>query len=145
MSQQALIDAAKASVIAYSEKNWDAVAKSLAPEITYDEVATHRKLHGVAEVTKAWKGWAEAFPDSKATFEGAHVAGDHTVILELTWRGTQTGPLHAASGTIPPTNKKIEMRAVQVVELAHDKTRSVRQYFDMATMLSQLGVSTASA
>lgn len=145
MSQQALIDAAKASAIAYSEKNWEAVNKSLASDITYDEVATHRKLKGMAEVTKAWKGWAEAFPDSKATFEGAHVAGDHTVILELTWRGTQTGPLHAAGSTIPATNKKIEMRAIQIVELADGKARNIRQYFDMATMLSQLGVSTVSA
>lgn len=143
MTQQSLIDTAKASVIAYSEKNWDAVNKALAPDITYDEVATNRTLKGVADVTKAWKGWAEAFPDSKATFEGAHVAGKNTVILELTWRGTQTGTLQAPGGTVAPTNRKIEMRAIQVVEVADGKTRSVRQYFDMATMLAQLGVSPA--
>lgn len=144
MSQQALVDAAKASVMAYNDKNWDAANKSLASDVTYDEVATQRTLKGTADVLKAWKGWGEAFPDSKASFDGAHVSGN-TVFLELTWRGTQTGTLHAPAGTIPATNKKIEMRAIQVVDVADGKARSIRHYFDMATMLQQLGVSTVGA
>lgn len=144
MSQQSLVDAAKASVMAYNDKNWDAANKSLASDVTYDEVATQRTLKGTSDVLTAWKGWAEAFPDSKATFEGAHVSGN-TVFLELTWRGTQTGTLHAPAGTIPATNKKIEMRAIQIIDVADGKAHAIRQYFDLATMMQQLGVSTASA
>ena len=91
------------------------------------------------------EGWATALPDSKATFEAAHVGGN-TVILELTWRGTQSGPLQTPAGNIPATNKKIEVRAVQIVELTPEgKTRRVRHYFDMATLLAQLGVTTVGA
>jgi hypothetical protein len=33
MSQQTLIDVAKASFVAYNEKNWDAAAKAFAPNV----------------------------------------------------------------------------------------------------------------
>ena len=141
MTQQTLIDVAKAPILAYNEKNWEAVKRTITTDFAYDEVATHRSLRGAADVIEAWKGWATAFPDSKATFEGAYVAGN-TVILELTWRGAHTGLLRTPGGDIPATNKKIQMRACQIFEVADGKVRSLRQYFDMATMLAQLGVNT---
>jgi steroid delta-isomerase-like uncharacterized protein len=137
---QALIDAAKASIVAYNDKNWEALPNVVTSDLEYDEVGTNRKLVGVSDVITAWKGWATALPDSKASFEAAHVSGN-TVTLELTWHGTQSGPLQTPAGSIPATGKKIEVRAVQIVELTPDgKTRRVRHYFDMATLLAQLGV-----
>jgi steroid delta-isomerase-like uncharacterized protein len=144
MSEQTLIETAKAPTIAYNEKNWDATTRAMAPGLAYDEVATHRNLRGAVDVITAWKGWAAAFPDSKATFEAAHVAGS-TVILEVTWRGTHTGVLRTPGGEIPATGKTIEMRACQVVEVADGKAQRIRQYFDMATMMAQLGVTAVGA
>ncbi len=139
VSQQSLIDAAKAPDIAYGDKNWDAVRAALAPSFVYDEVATHRKLQGVAEVVACWQGWATALPDSKATFHRALVSGT-TVVLEVTWRGTHKGPLDIGGTPIAPTGKSMELRACQVVEIADGKAQSMRQYFDMATLLQQLGI-----
>ena len=66
--------------------------------------------------------------------------------IELTWHGTHNGPLQTPAGSIPATGKKIDVRAVQIVELTPDgKTRRVRHYFDMATLLAQLGVNTVGA
>ena len=139
MSDQALVDIAKASIVAYGNKDWDAVKRVFTPGIVYDEVSTNRKARGVDEVLSLWKGWATAFPDSKATFENAHVSGN-TVILEVTWRGRQTGPLQTATGEIPATGKPMEMRACQIVDVVDGKTQQIRQYFDIATMMAQLGV-----
>jgi steroid delta-isomerase-like uncharacterized protein len=137
---QSLIDAAKASILAYNDKNWDAVSQALTSDIEYDEVATHRKVVGTADVIAAWKGWATAIPDSKATFGAAHASGN-TAVIEMTWHGTHSGPLQMPSGAVQATGKKIEIRAVQIIGLTPDgKTRSVRHYFDMATMLAQLGI-----
>ena len=138
---QALIDAAKASILGYNDKNWDAVNGACASDLTYDEVATHRTVKGAADVISVWKGWAATFPDSRATFDSAHVAGN-SVILEVTWRGTQTGPLQTPAGDIPATGKNVELRSCLIFDIADGKARSLRQYFDMATMLSQLGVNT---
>ena len=136
---QSPVDAAKASVIAYNEKDWDKVKETVTPTVVYDEVGTHRKVTGSNEVIEAWKGWAKAMPDSKATFEREVASGD-TVTLELTWRGTHTGPLQTPNGEIAPTGRQIEVRGVQVVELADGKAQSIRHYFDMATLLGQLGI-----
>jgi steroid delta-isomerase-like uncharacterized protein len=144
MSDDTLVDAAKAPTLAYNDKDWDAVNQAVTSDFSYDEVATHRNVRGVADFISASKGWAAAFPDSRATFEAAYVSGN-TVILELTWRGTHSGPLQMPTGEIPATGRTIEMRACQVVDIADGKARGTRQYFDMATMMTQLGVNAVGA
>jgi steroid delta-isomerase-like uncharacterized protein len=139
MPQKSVVDLAKEQIVAYNEKDWDRVRAVVAPELVYDELATGRKIEGVENVLTAWKGWATALPDSKGTFHSELVSGN-TAVLELTWRGTHKGPLKMPDREIPPTGKKVELRACQVVEVANDKVKSVRHYFDMATLLRQLGV-----
>ena len=139
MSHRSIIDIAKAPIIAYNEKDWNAVRASVALSFVYDEVATNRKPQGVDDVLAVWRGWAAAIPDSKATFHTASATGN-TVVLEVTWQGTQTGPLQTVGGEIPPTGRKIALRACQVIEVSNDKVQVMRQYFDMATLMQQLGV-----
>jgi steroid delta-isomerase-like uncharacterized protein len=136
---QSPIDAAKALVNGYNEKNWNAIKAACAPNLVYDEVATHRKTQGTAEFVTAWQGWAMALPDSKATFQNASASGN-TVVLEVTWSGTHQGPLALSGGPVAPTHKSFEMRACLVFEIVDGKTQSLRQYFDMATFLQQLGL-----
>ena len=138
-SPQAMIDAAKASILAYNEKNWDNVRSSLTPDCLYDEVATQRKLQGLDQVVDCWQGWARALPDSKATLHGAFATGN-TVCVEMTWRGTHSGPLELPSGSVAATNRSIELRSCQVFEMSDSKARVIRHYFDMATLLEQLGI-----
>ena len=139
LSEQQLIAAAKAPILAYNDKNWDAVKAAITSDFIYDEVATNRKVEGLDQVLPLWKGWAAAFPDSKATFDNAYVSGDK-VVLEITWRGTHTGPLPLPKGPIAATGKKIEFRSCVVCEQIGEKAKLQRQYFDMATMLQQIGV-----
>jgi steroid delta-isomerase-like uncharacterized protein len=140
MSDQ-LINAAKAPINIYNDKNWGALKDAVVPGFKYDEVASHRKLEGVEPVLETWKGWATAFPDSKATFHAAHVAGDNTVILEITWNGTHTGPMMSPTGDeIPATGKSLDMRSCIVSEIADGKVAKQTQYFDLLTMMTQLGL-----
>lgn len=138
LSSQQLIDAAKAPTIAYNEKNWNAVRATVAPDVIYDEIATGRRIQGVDQCLAVWQGWAKAFPDSRATFHNA-IATGNTVVLEVTWKGTHSGPLETPTGTIAATGKRIEVRSCIVVELAADKAKVERSYFDMGTMLRQIG------
>jgi steroid delta-isomerase-like uncharacterized protein len=139
MSQQQLIDAAKAPLIAFNEKDWNAVRASMTSDSVYDEVATHRRVQGVDQVLSLWQGWATAFPDARATFHRA-LPSDRTVVLELTWNATHKGPLLTPQGPIAATGKRIDIPACMVTEIAGDKAKLQRHYFDMATMLQQLGV-----
>ena len=139
---QSVVDTAKAQITAYNQKDWNAVTAVLAPECVYDEVGTQRRIPGINDILTAWRGWATALPDSNATFDNVSVSGN-TVTLELTWRGTHKGSLQTPTGALPPSGKKIELRACQVVEVADGKVQAVRHYFDMATLLQQLGAFSA--
>jgi steroid delta-isomerase-like uncharacterized protein len=144
MSDQATIDIAKAPILAYNEKNWDAVPRTITADAVYDEVSTGRRMRGVSEVIDTWRGWAAAMSNSKGTIESAYVSGN-TVIFEITWRGTHDGPLRMPAGDIPATGRQMEVRGCQVVEVAEGRVKEIRHYFDMATILTQLGVSAAAA
>ena len=139
---QSVVDTAKAQITAYNQKDWTAVSAVLSPGCVYDEVATQRRLQGIDDILAAWRGWATALPDSNATFDSVSVSGN-TVTLELTWRGTHNGPLQTPTGALPPSGNKINIRACQVVDVADGKVQAVRHYFDMATLLQQLGALSA--
>jgi steroid delta-isomerase-like uncharacterized protein len=138
MSPQQLINAAKAPILAFNEKNWDAVRASITSDFVYDEVPTGRKVQGADQVIPLWQGWATAFPDAKATFQRELVCGN-TVVLEQTWQGTHKGPLQTPNGSIPATGNRIDVRACMTVEVVGDKAKMQRHYFDMGTILQQIG------
>jgi steroid delta-isomerase-like uncharacterized protein len=139
---QAIVDAASAPILAYNAKNWDELARTITSDAVYDEVANRRTARGSSDVITVYKAWAEAMPDSNGTIESVHTSGN-TVILELTWRGTHTGPLHTPGGDLPATGNTFEVRACMIVDVSDGKARAMRQYFDMATMMAQLGIATA--
>ncbi|HKY71898.1 MAG TPA: ester cyclase, partial [Nitrospira sp.] len=117
---------------------WGAAKEVLAADTVYDEVATQRNIQGVEEVISAWKGWAKAFPDGKGSLDKETVSGN-TVVLELTWRATQAGPLQLPGKDLAATGKKVELRACQIIEVSGDKVKSLRHYFDLSSLLRQLG------
>src|SRR5687767_6037323 len=114
---QQLIDAAKAPLLAFNDKNWSAARAAITPDFVYDEVATARKVQGADEVIAVWQAWATAFPDARATFHQELTSGN-MVVLEHTWNGTHSGPLQTPTGTIPATGRSINLRACAVMEIA---------------------------
>src|SRR6202048_3163121 len=137
-----VIEIAKAQITASNDKKWSKAKDSLAADAVYDEKGTHRRIQGAGEIIEAWQGWAKAIPDSKATFVGEFASGD-TAVFELVWKGVHTGPLQTPTGTIPASNKPIEGPACQVVE--GGKVKSASHYFDMLTLLTQIGAMKSAA
>jgi steroid delta-isomerase-like uncharacterized protein len=144
MAQETAIDAAVAPIQAFNAKDWDRVVKMFASDIVFDEVPTHRVVHGVNEVLALMKGWAEAFPDANGTIESAVTAGN-TVVLEITWRGTHTAPLRTGATEMPATGRQIEIRSCQVTEIREGVVAALRHYWDLMTMMQQLGAMSAAA
>jgi steroid delta-isomerase-like uncharacterized protein len=133
-----VIETAKGATIAYNDKNWDKVKAVFAENGIYDEKATSRRMQGVGKILEVWQGWAKAIPDSKATFVGEYASSD-TAVIEVVWKGAHTGPLQTPTGTIPPSNKRIEVPACQVIKVEGGKVKSFTHYFDMVTLLTQIG------
>jgi steroid delta-isomerase-like uncharacterized protein len=132
------IQVAREDVEAFNDGDWERFRASLTDDSVYEEFATQRRVDGADEIIAANQAWKEAFPDARGTIENA-VASGGTVTLEITWRGTQSGPLATEQGEIPASNRQVEVHAVQVMEVSDGKVRRNRHYFDMLSMLQQIG------
>jgi steroid delta-isomerase-like uncharacterized protein len=87
--------------------------------------------------------WLELFrtalPDARTEIvnlisDGARVASEHI------GRGTHTGPFVTPAGTIPPTQRAVELRIGEFYEMHEGKIAKLRAYYDSATMMRQLGL-----
>lgn len=139
MAEQDVIRAARGIVDAFNASDWESCKAAMTSDSVYDEVATSRTLRGVGEVIPVWQGWKEAMPDVKGTVTNACATGK-TVVLEVTWKGTHTGPLQGPSGTVPATGKQQTTRSGWVMNFDGGKIKESRHYFDMLSFMQQLGI-----
>ena len=139
MAEQDLIKTARGLVDAFNVGDWEGCKAALASESVYDEVGTARRIQGPAAIIPCWQAWKQAMPDVKGTVSQAFADGN-TVVLEVTWAGTQTGPLQGPSGPVPATGKRQTTRASWVLNFDGGKIKDSRHYFDMLSFLQQLGV-----
>jgi steroid delta-isomerase-like uncharacterized protein len=88
----------------------------------------------------------ETYPDIKVTAQRIFNEGN-VIVVEYTVTGTNTGPLRLPTGDVlPPTNKKVEIAAVDVATNdANARVTSIHQYWDAAGALQQLGLMPAPA
>ena len=93
------ISAARSMVESFNTADWDAYAAAHTPGAVYDEAGTSRRIEGIGEIISLLKGWRTGMPDVTGTVNNAFTAGD-SVVLEVTWQGTHTGPLAGPAGTI---------------------------------------------
>lgn len=138
MAEQDLIRVARENIDAFNAGDWERSKATLAGDYLYDEVGTQRRIQGADQTIEALRGWKQAMPDAKGTITNAFVSGN-TVTLEITWEGTQTGPLVGPGGTIPASGKRQVTRAAWVSVIEGDKVKETRHYFDMMALLQQLG------
>ena len=138
MGEQDVIRLARNAVGAFNENDWDGFKSQLTANTVYKELGTQRSLKGPDEIVEAFKGWKQAMPDVKGNVTNSF-ASDNTVTLEITWNGTQTGPLVSPAGTIPPSGKSQTTPSAWIFEYEGDKIRESRNYFDLMTLLIQIG------
>ena len=132
------IEVAKNAIEKFNAGDWTGLQSTLTPDTVEDEFATQRRLEGPEAVVAAAEGWKRAFPDAHGTVRNA-IASGNTAILEITWEGTQTGDLAGPQGTIPASGRQVSLPAVWVAEVEGDKAKAVRHYFDLMTLLAQIG------
>jgi steroid delta-isomerase-like uncharacterized protein len=134
----AMVKIAREQVDAFNTGDWERLRAGLGSEARYDELGTQRRIDGAEKIVELFKGWKQAFPDAVGTVTSA-VAGGDKVALEVIWKGTHTGPLVTAEGTIPASGKRQETPAAFFFTFAGDKIKESRHYFDSMTLLKQIG------
>ena len=137
---QSAVDVARESIECFNAGDFDRLRSLLADNSSEEEYATQRRLEGVDAQIDAGRGWKDAFPDGRGTVNATYVDGN-TVTLELTWQGTNTGAMRTPDGQeMPATGRSASVSACQIVVVEDGKITSTRHYFDLMTLLQQLGV-----
>ena len=136
---QSAEDTARESIECYNAGDFDRLRSLLADDFYEEELATQRRLEGADARVEAAQTWKRAFPDEHGTITGVYTSGN-TLAIELTWEGTQSGPIATSDGQeLPPSNKRIKVKSVQVIEIEDGKLKALRHYFDLMTLLKQIG------
>lgn len=138
------LDVARQSVEAFNAGDWDRARALHAEDVAADELATQSRTEGIEALLESEQGWKRAFPDATGTITSAIESGDNAV-LEITWSGTQSGPLATPEGELPPSDRHVEVRACQVFTVQGDRITESRHYFDLMTLLMQIGATQAAA
>ena len=132
-------DVARESIECYNAGDFARLRSLLADNFYEEELATQRRLEGADARIEAAQSWKHAFPDEQGTITGAYTSGN-TVAIELTWEGTQSGPMAMPDGQeLPPSNKRMTVKSVEVIEIEDGKIKALRHYFDLMTLLEQIG------
>ena len=124
---------------AFNKGDFDRIAALCSPDITYIENGTNRSTKGIDEIMQVAHGWKAAFSDLHANIWSDLSCGNN-VTLEITWTGTNDGPIELPGGTLPATGKSVEFNDAQVYEIENGLVKAFRNYGDFVTMLTQLGV-----
>ena len=101
----------------------------------YEIIPTGQVYDGAEEVQQYFDQTRNAFPDQRNELIALHHA-DGAVIAEFWLRGTHNGPLRG----IPPTGKAFECRCTAFFIFDDEGLVCERVYFDVATILGQLGL-----
>jgi steroid delta-isomerase-like uncharacterized protein len=101
----------------------------------YELIGTGDVYDGPEEVARYFEETRTAFPDQRNELIALHHADD-AVFVEAMLYGTHDGPFRG----LPPTGRKFEMRFMAVFDFEEDRLICERVYFDVGTVLRQLGI-----
>jgi steroid delta-isomerase-like uncharacterized protein len=138
MSNQGAEQAAQAILETFNASDWDGFRALSTTDAVYNELGTQRVINGTDAIIDAMQGWKTAMPDIRGTVTNSFASGN-IATLEISWTGTQTGPMVTPDGTIPPSGKSQTTPAAWVLEFEEGKMKASRHYFDLVTFLTQIG------
>jgi steroid delta-isomerase-like uncharacterized protein len=90
---------------------------------------------GAEAVARRYRGLWTAFPDLEVELRRIVALEDDVAVTEHTLSGTHGGPLFG----FPPTRRRVQVETVVIWEFVGERIRGETVYFDLATMLRQVG------
>lgn len=139
MSGQDAAALVRASHEAFNARDFDRVDEIVAGDLEHTNVATGETFRGPEGMKRFERGWIEAFSDAETEIVSLH-GGDDFAVVEFIGRGTHDGPLASPGGELPPTGRRIETHFCEVFEVRDGRLVRGRIYFDLVTLMGQLGL-----
>jgi predicted ester cyclase len=101
------------------------------------DVPSGTTLHGPDGLKRLLLFFVESFPDLRAERINAFATEDQ-VILQGTWRWSDTDHLYLPSEALPSMGRSGKLRCCFVVQIRKEKIASLHAYYDMKTLMEQL-------
>ena len=138
MAVQTAVDVLRENIEAFNAGDEERFKATLAADAVYREFGTQRTVEGRDEIGKLTFEWKQSFPDAHGTVTSISETAEGAV-AEILWEGTHSGDMETPSGTIPASGKQVHIPASMVVTIEGGKVKEDRHYFDMMTLLQQIG------
>jgi steroid delta-isomerase-like uncharacterized protein len=110
------------------------IEETNAPDMIY-HTSMGEDMRGLKDIKEFMDSFFSAFPDTHVTLDDMVVEGD-----KVAQRWTLTATHKGEFMGIPPTNKKITIRAVEIDRVASGKFVEAWERFDTLDFMQQLGV-----
>jgi steroid delta-isomerase-like uncharacterized protein len=125
---------AQAWIDAWNSHDVNRILACLTEDAVYEDLPLGAINRTPAEARQFIEGSWVAFPDLRFELTAATITGNHGTV-EWTMAGTHRGNFPG----LPATGLAFSVRGVSVLELSAEQIRHVRDYWDFATVLRQLG------
>lgn len=123
-----------------SDPHWlDYTDTDVAADCEVIDIPSGMVLRGPEGMKQFLLLFSTAFPDSYGEVT-AMLAGEDHAVVEVILHGTHTGVLHSAAGDLPPTGRRVALRACEVFQLKERKITRHATYYDALGFMQQLGV-----
>lgn len=135
----AALDVARELIDAFNAGDRERFRAALDDNFVQREHATGTTSQGAEAAVESAFAWRAAFPDAEGSITRDLSEGD-VATLQIMWTGTHDGDLHGPGGdVIPPSGKAVTIPACIVQESRDGKAIQSDHYFNLMTMLRQIG------
>lgn len=122
----------------YNRRDFDSALKNIDKNVEIVNVALNTTLRGPDGFRQFMQGWETAFPDSKVDVKNIFASEDF-VVVEFTGKGTHKGVLWTPDGELPATGKPLNLNFCDIHTVKDGKITRMKSYYDLATILHQIG------
>jgi steroid delta-isomerase-like uncharacterized protein len=120
---------------AESEHDVSALLDGMTANCFNDVVCVAKPFVGPAKVAERYLKHWEGFPDFRVRVRRFLCAEKNCVVTENEWSGTHRGMFLG----LPPTGKRVRVRAIVAWHFKAGKLRGETVFFDMGSILKQIG------
>jgi len=128
-----------------SDPAWlDKSVAAFAADSEVVNAASGTTFHGPGGYKRYIRFLTESFPDMRTELTNVFATEDQ-VVLEGTFRETNTSSRNLSTGALPATGHSGEVRVCNVLQIRNGKIVSLHCYYDMTILLEYFGLAPATA
>jgi len=126
--------------LAFNAGDWSKLRQMVSDDVVVVDIASGGDTsRGADAFVTGDQNWRNAFSDFAVEIlsivgDDTHAAGDFIL------RGTHTGPMPTPWGDVSATGRKVELPFVMFCEVADGKVTVIRDHYNPALAMAQIGV-----